>query len=84
MKILILLVLSIHFLTISAFSDETITLKDGTVLEGTIIAWQENRTAFLFKSSQNTKSKTEWIQMRDVEKIQLPPVYTGAKEAKSH
>lgn len=92
------LLLAFLLMPATARADETVKLKDGTVLTGTIAAKSEDQTLFYFvpkgydttprqgefsKKSFFDKDGPRWISYADVESIQFEPVLNQPAPAES-
>lgn len=57
-------------LSATGLAGETITLKNGKTLEGTIAAWNGNRTMVFFQPD-NRSLEPQWLSLNEIEHLQL-------------
>jgi hypothetical protein len=60
-------------LPLTGLAGETITLKNGKTLKGTIAAWNGNRTGVYFQPDDRYL-KSQWISLNDIKHLQLDSV----------
>lgn len=63
-------------LPVTGLAGETILLKNGKTLKGTIAAWNGNRTMVYFQPDDRSL-KPQWISLSDIEHLQLDAVVVG-------
>ena len=69
-SLLWLSILAAMILPAAGFSGETVTLKNGKTLKGSIAAWSEDRTRIYFQPAAPVQ-EPQWISLSEIERLQL-------------